>query len=114
MGKKKAGTHVGSQAYKPRPLIVRFLDYNHRQLVKDGRTHLPAGLYISEDLPAEVRAARKKLHGEFTAAKNAGREVWITYPARLIVDGEEVNSVSPASMIGKTHPPRGPPDQRRR
>ena len=84
---------------KPRPLIVRFLDYNHRQLVKEGRQHLQTGYGISDDLPREVREARKELYQEVRDAKALGKEAWISYPARLYIDGTLIRSVKPSAAL---------------
>ena len=74
---------------KPRPLIVKFLDYNDKMLVKKSRTNLPAdgGFGISDDLPLAVRQARRRLHDELEFRKSKGDEVWIQYPARLFANG---------------------------
>ena len=106
LGRKRPGTHIGARASKPRPLIVRFLDFNHRQQVKDGRKHLPAGVSISEDLPLEIREARKRLTPEMMEAKRNGLDAWIAYPARLIVGGNQVRVIRPGEMVQATGAPR--------
>ena len=92
---------------KPRPLIVRFLDYNHRQMVKEGRKHLETGLGVSDDLPREVRDARKHLYQEVRDAKARGKEAWISYPARLFVDGVLIRSVRPSAALSGAAPGHG-------
>ena len=82
---------------KTRPMIVRFLDYNDKIRVKDERKSLPDGVYLADDFPFEIRQARAQLVPKQKEAKNAGRKAWIAYPARLIVDGEEVESVRPSA-----------------
>ena len=95
LGRKRVNV-VGTRAAKPRPIIARFLDYNDRQRVKEARRHLPANIHIAEDLPVEIREARGRLVPELAEAKRAGRQAWISYPARLFVDGREVRSIRPA------------------
>ena len=93
-GPRRAG--IGTGALKPRPLIVRFLDYNQREMVRRSRKHLPPGITMSEDFPLEVREARKKLIPELQELKRNGIDAWINYPARLMVQGQEKKSVRPS------------------
>ncbi|GFR84083.1 hypothetical protein ElyMa_005989500 [Elysia marginata] len=50
---------------------------------------------LTEDLPYEVRQARRQLIPEMLEAKRTGKAAWLAYPARLIINGEEVKSVTP-------------------
>ena len=93
LGRKRTNTGVN----KPRPLIVKFLDYNHRQSVKESRRNLPSGVSVSEDFPIEVRDARQKMMPELLEAKRNGKQAWLAYPARLIIDGREVRSIRPTT-----------------
>ena len=82
---------IGNEhAKKPRPFIMRFLDYNDRQTVKRARINLPrdSGLSISDDLPRAVRQARQRLNEEVARHKAANNDVWVTYPAKLFVGGK--------------------------
>ena len=91
---------IGRKAVEPRPLIVKFNSYADRRLVKKGaRNYLPDHLSCREDLPYAVREARKKLAGQFDAAKRDPNvnKVYIAYPARLIVDGQLVTAINPAT-----------------
>ena len=80
---------------KPRPLIVKFLDFNDKMLVrKSAKANLPAdrSRAVSDDLPLAVRQARRRLHDELERQKAMGKDVWIQYPARLFVNGSMVKN----------------------
>ena len=99
VGKSRRGM-IGKKAAEPRPLIVKFNSYADRQLVKKcARNYLPDYLSCREDLPYAVREARKKLAGQFDAAKRDPNvnKVYIAYPARLIVDGQLITAINPAT-----------------
>ena len=85
-------------AVTPRPLIVRFLDYNDRERVRGARRNLPRDVKVTEDLPWQIRQARGSLNSALEEARRKSRDAWITYPARLIVDGKLMKEVRPASM----------------
>ncbi len=85
---------IGSRA-RPRPLICRFLDFRDKEELMKRRRQLPKGVYAGDDLPHEVREARKQLRGDLEEAKRQGKEAWISYPARLIVEGRQVKTVKP-------------------
>ena len=87
---------------KPRPVIVKFLQYQQREQVRAARRHLPASIRITEDLPVEIREARKKLVPTMLKLREQKREAFIVYPARLIVDGKLHQAVSPASMDARS------------
>ena len=67
--------------------------------MKDGRQYLETGVGISDDLPREVREARKQLYQEVRDAKAQGKEAWISYPARLFVDRVLVRVVRPSAAL---------------
>ena len=69
-----------------RALICRFLDFRDKDELMKRKKWLPKGVYAGDDLPKEIREARKKLKGDLEEANRQGKEVWISYPARLIVD----------------------------
>ena len=79
---------------KPRPIIAKFLRFQQREKVRGARTTLPKGLGISEDHPQEIRDARQQL---VPLMRGEGKEAWIVYPARLIVDGRLYKEISPAT-----------------
>ena len=83
---------------KPRPLIVKFLDYNMRERVMGCRRLLPPDNKVTEELPWQIRQARGSLKDEVVKAKRTARDVWVSYPARLMVNGREMTSVRPATM----------------
>lgn len=87
----------GRKAGKPRPIIARLLDYNDVVAAKKGKKNLPTGISITDDLPAEIREARGKLVPELQDLKRQNKNAWIAYPARLMLDGEEVRRVEPVT-----------------
>ena len=87
----------GPNMDRPRPLIARFLDYQDRERIWRGKKHLPSEIRVVEDHPFPVREARRKLVPELVAAKQAGRQAWIAFPARLLVDGREVRAIKPGT-----------------
>ena len=97
---------TGARASKPRPLIARFLDFNDRERVKAARRNLPRDVRVTEDLPWQIRQARRQLSDDLEAAKQASQNAWVTYPARLMVDGHERRSVRPADMKREERQPR--------
>ena len=85
-------TRRSKDADKPRPMIALFLEYSDKLVVKDAVNKLPkdSGYRASDDLPKPIREARQRLNDEVTKHRRAGREAWVTFPAKLIVDGEFV------------------------
>ena len=100
IGKSRKGM-LGRKALEPRPLIVRFLSYTDRQKVrKAAKDNLREGLQCKEDLPYAVRQARQKLSTRFEAATRDANvnDVYISFPAKLYVNGELVASINPATL----------------
>ena len=89
----------GRKPAKPRPLIARFLDFNDRERVRDARRQLPKTIRVSEDLPWQIRQARTQLSAALDEAKKKSANSWIAYPARLLVDGKEVDYIRPSTMV---------------
>ena len=112
LGKKR-----GDQE-KPRPLIVKFLDFNDKMLVKSHRDKLKKEFGFSDDLPFAVRQARKLLFDDLDKAKRDGKSAFISFPARLIIDNVEVRSepviVSDARRQGASSDDRIPSQRRGR
>ena len=99
IGKSRRGM-IGRNAQRPRPLIVRFLSYTDKQLVKKAaRDNLPDDKACRDDLPYAVRQARKKLSVQYEAARRdtTVSDVYISYPAKLFVDSVLVTSINPAT-----------------
>ena len=86
-GPRRQGSH--------RPMIVLFLDYQDRETVRLAKKRLPMGMHLTEDMSIEVRNARKELQADVAAAYAQGQRVHIAWPARLIINGEEVKRVRP-------------------
>ena len=85
-------THKVPDSNKPRPMIAKFLDFNDKTAVKNARRNLPpnSDFRISDDLPKEIRQARQRLNSDVMKHRDAGREAWVVFPAKLIVDGRFV------------------------
>ena len=79
----------------PRPLICHFVDYSAREAVKKARKQLPKGINVADDLPREIRDARQTLKADLDKAKAEGKDAFIAYPARLIVNHVEVKVAQP-------------------
>ena len=84
---------------KPRPMIAKFLDFKDKQNVKRNAKNLPRGIKVSDDLPKEIRIARKMLVPDLERAKAANKDAFIVFPARLIVDKVEVKAIRPSSVM---------------
>ena len=92
LGRKRP--EVGGVEGKPRPIIVKFLDFNHREKVRQDRKKF-VNVSIGEDWPAAIRETRKRLVPDMMEYKRKGHQAWIAYPARLIVDGQEKKVLTP-------------------
>ena len=88
-----------------RPLIVRFLDYSDKVVVKKERKYLPTDVSMSDDLPYPIRQAQKKLVPELKEAKESKFEAFIRFPATLYVNGQPVRHVDPLTMEMRDGPP---------
>ena len=83
---------------KPRPIIARFLRYTDKSEILAQRRRLQRPMGVSEDLPLPTRKARQSLGQEVKDARDSGKRASIAYPARLIIDGQLVREVDPASF----------------
>ena len=73
---------------KPRPIIVRFLQYPHRELVWSKRMNLKGSKFVlREDFPIEIERERKALFPLLKAAREKSMKARLV-GRRLIVDGE--------------------------
>lgn len=83
----------GSNTIQPRPIIVQFRDYQAVELILQNAYKLTDTQYgINRDYPKEIIEARSKLWPMYKKAKgeNQKGEVYIGYPAKLIVRGKVV------------------------
>ena len=83
---------------QPRPIIVNFRDYQDVELILQNAKKLkdtPFG--INRDYPKEIINARSKLWPMFKKARDDNRNgnVYIGYPAKLIVNGKVISDQFP-------------------
>ena len=98
LGKPKSGTHLGHKADKPRPIIVKFYRFKERERVREKRFDLSPPFSMSEDLPMEIREARKSLSPQFQELKNKGKKPYIVYPAVLMCNHEVMAKADPCNF----------------
>ena len=84
-GKPTTGSVIGQKAGRPRPIIVNFLDYRQRELIRAARFKLTQPYGIAEDFPIEIRKAREQLLPQLRELKQQGKKCGIVWPARLII-----------------------------
>ena len=56
---------------------------------------------MADDLPREIREARKTLHSEMNELKKQGKRVTIAYPCKLICEGKVVHNIDIGTMYLK-------------
>ena len=84
---------IGQRKQRPRPIICAFVDHRDRETVRAARSRLPTAIGVYEDFPIQIRKAREVLLPELREAKQANKKATIAYPARLIVEGQQVKTV---------------------
>lgn len=77
----------------PRAICASFMNQDQRQTMKKQRRSLPREVAVADDLPEAVREARKLILEDMKRAKQAKKEAWLSYPAKLIVNNVLVKSV---------------------
>ena len=82
---------------RPRPIVCKFLDYNEKMDVKKNSRQLPRDVRVADDLPKKIREARKVLMPDLKKARDEGKDAFIAFPARLIVNKVEKRVVHPGS-----------------
>ena len=87
LGRPLGSSVIGKAAGRPRPLIACFTDYNQKELIRAKRFTLQAPFGIAEDLPGEIREARKLLAPVMKELKTQGKKVALAYPCKLFVEG---------------------------
>ena len=97
LGRPKPGVFLGKE--KPRPIIVKFYRFKEKERVRSMRSDLSAPYSISEDIPIEIREARKSLHPQFQELKNQNKRPYIIYPAILMCDGKQMAKADPLKHI---------------
>ena len=85
-------------AGKPAPLIAYFKDFKMKEKVREKRFDVDKPFGIAQDLPPEIRAARKALSPKVEAAKRNGKKAWIIYPCKLVVDNVVTESLDVAKF----------------
>ena len=93
LGAPRRRNIIGSQADRPRPIIVCFTDFKLKEEIRVKRHKYKGPIGISEDFPAEIRNARKSLGGLFKELKDQGHRVGFAYPCKLLKNGVLVKEV---------------------
>ena len=88
LGKPRSRNNIGNLAFTPRPMIVLFSDFKQKEMIRKQRFELQRPFGISEDLPIEIRRARKSLENVIKDLKSQGKKVAIIYPCRLLINGQ--------------------------
>ena len=98
LGKPTPNNVIGSKANRPRPIICLFLDHKQKEAIKSKRFGLKAPFWMADDLPKEIREARKSLQAEVKELKNQGKRVTIAYPCKLICEGKLFKNIDILSI----------------
>ena len=88
----------GRTSVQPRPIIVNFRDYEDVEIILENAKKLKGTNFgINRDYPKEIVSARSKLWPEYKKAReeNSKGEVYIGYPAKLIVNKKVVRDEFP-------------------
>ena len=96
LGRKRVGMAPNGQAWRPRPIIAAFRDYEARDAVFSNAKNLKGTHFvIHQDFPSEIRSARGELWEDFCRARAQKLKATIAYPAKLIVEGKVVRNLFP-------------------
>ena len=101
-GRPRSGTFLGSNANKPRPVIIKFYRFKEKERVRAKRFDLKPPFSITEDLPLEIRDARKSLLPQLQELKNKGKKPYIVYPANLMCEGRVIDRADPCKFVSST------------
>ena len=88
LGRPRSKNNIGKLAFTPRPMIVLFTDFKLKEAIRKKRFELTRPYGISDDLPVEIRRARKSLENVVKDLKAQNKKVAIIYPCRLLINGE--------------------------
>ena len=84
---KDSTVNIESKVGTPRPIIPSFINLRTCESVRQARMKLNEAYGIGEDLPYEIRSARKSVVDQLKKYKAEGKKATILYPCRLLVDG---------------------------
>ena len=111
LGRIRRGVASNGEPHKPRLIIAGFRDYKARDEVLGNAKKLKGKPFsVNQDFPSEIRAARGRLWPIYSDARAQGRNAFIAYPARLIIDGAVFRDEFPdwrywlGSDFGNTRP----------
>ena len=93
LGRPPSGPQIGNKMNRPRPIIVKFSLFQQREAIRRERFKLNSPFGIAEDLPREIREARKSVTGLVRDIKNQGHRVAVVYPCKVIKNGEVIKDV---------------------
>ena len=84
---------------KTRPIIAKFVDFRQRELVRSTRSNLKGKQAISQDLPKEIRNARRVIADQFAELrKNKDNRLGVAYPCKLICNNQVIRIVDPLTL----------------
>ena len=96
LGGKRVGMARNGQAWRPRPIIAAFRDYEARDAVFSNAKNLKwTHFVIHQEFPSEIRSARGELWKDFCRARAQKLKATIAYPAKLIVEGNVFRNLFP-------------------
>jgi hypothetical protein len=85
-----------ASSLKPRPLLASFKHQEDvRSVLKEAKALKSRGISVAKDYPEEIRRARETLWPDLKSAKKSGKEAFIAFPAKLIVDKRVVADLYP-------------------
>ena len=99
LGAPKQRTNIGNKSERPRPIIVNFLDFRQRELVRSQRVKLDSSFGVGEDQLKSIRLAKATLVPEMMEMKKSKKRAAIIWPAKLLVDGQIVKVVDPTDFF---------------
>ena len=74
LSRPRSGTFLGSNANKPRPVIIKSYRFKEKERVRAKRFDIKPPFSITEDLLHEIREARKSLLPQLQELKNQGKK----------------------------------------
>lgn len=114
----ESGTHMSSEEIsniyrigrkinnKNRPVVVTISTIWKKHTILKNKSNLPAGIYVNEDFPKEVRETRKQLQEQVKEEKLKGNIAYINYDKLVVKKPSEKNREK--RKRGESGPPNTP------